>query len=221
MKVILLSGKIGSGKDTVAGVLTRLLKERNYDVKLFAFADPLKYSVAYLRDKSRDLFYSRQGKDGSGHEDQEIRRQLLVAIGEAACEVDPFIFCRKTKAIMENQQVRGSKQIFIITDLRKETELNFAIDNFQQYIIRLKGSFEPTTNKKIANAPIETELDYLDDTEPNYYIGTNQHFVSNDLSVINLKDVREGKVAPEDIEPNKRYNIQLLDHILDVAIENF
>ena len=132
MKVILLSGKIGSGKDTVAGVLTRLLKERNYNVELFAFADPLKHSVAYLRDESRNLFYSRQGKDGSGHEDQDIRRQLLVAIGEAACEIDPFIFCRKTKAIMENQQVRGSKQIFIITDLRKETELNFAIDNFPE-----------------------------------------------------------------------------------------
>lgn len=213
MRIIAISGKVGSGKDTLAGILTRLLNQRGFSVESFAFADRLKRAIAYMRNEDEGLYYSREGKDGGEAE----RRQLLENVGKAACSVDKSIFIRSTYKDMSALLKGKHKKVAIITDLRLLHEYNHLItdDVNEVSIIRIKGSFSPCPDEKVANANSECDLDFLDEhlkEEARMFI----HQTEN-LAVGRPYPTKEELCCSiEEAESNKIKNINMLDTILDM-----
>lgn len=215
MKIILVSGKIGSGKDTTVGILTRLLKQKGYNVSFAAYADPLKNAVSYMRNEDKGLYYSRDGKD---KDDDQIRRRMLVAVGEAANKVDPTIFSR---FLIDTQKelCKGKKNhILIVSDLRKKAEWEHTMSGHPSYTIRLKGSFKPCTIKEIAEAPIECELDFLDERLDGYPCNLA---CDERLAVLQPLPTDVTDVGEEMSNHNKRLNIDYLTEIVDEFIDIF
>lgn len=217
MRVVLISGKIGSGKDTTAGILTRLLKDRGYNVFPIAFADPIKKAAAFLSGEEVGVYYTREGKDGN-IDTKDTRRRLIVAIGEGATGVDPHIFARFTLKAGKEQIGNTKKSILLITDLRKKAELEHVEDNEDTYIVRLKGSFEPTKNEELAKAPIECELDYLDD----YITNQNAAWYDN-AAILKLRCTIPDRLAEGEKEAtiNRQRNLELLAVTADSIVKRF
>lgn len=208
MKLVLISGKIGSGKDTTCGVLTRLIQQQGYTVKSLAFADVLKRAVAYVRREGIELYYSRAGKDS---DDGGTRRRLLNAVGKAFNQIDPGIFVRFALQDIREDGSNRSKTVYIITDLRLKEEILGVFDERKPLdditVIRLIGSFEPCPNPEVANSVIETDLDFLDTIDPRDF----RKAYKIELRRPELKDTRP--ICP-DAENNKRDNIYVLTDIV-------
>lgn len=214
MKVLCISGKIGSGKDVTASIVTRLLQQRGYSVYQTAYAKPLKHVINYLMNEDIGVYNSGNSKDT---ERKGLARRLLVSVGEAATREDIDIFARNVLNEAANAVKGKKKTIVLITDLRKRSEWTYTRRNSDCYTIRLKGSFEPCTIPEIANAPIECDLDHLDD-----FIN-DELVISDSLAIFQPLRTSYGKRHVErtdvDLEANKRINLRALNNIIDDVIE--
>lgn len=232
MNVILISGKIGSGKDTTASMVSRLLTMQGYNSNVQNLSRPLKRVVAYLKGEDEGLFDDRSGKDSNG-KDQDLNRQLLVAVGKAAASVDPDIFSRWTfnefVTINAGQRLAKFKSgIGIVSDLRLKRELNYFDTMANVYVIRLKGSLAPSTNPEMLEAIIETDLDHLDGlccAEPCQIDGeAADSFYGDHISAFRLKPTdpeRFPELTEQDIERNKTFNIMFIERAVFKAIDKF
>lgn len=146
MKVILISGKAGHGKDTLAGYMKKFMEMRGKKVLIIHYGDLLKYIC-------KSLFGWDGQKDDKG-------RTLLQYVGT-----------ERVRALYPDywvQFVRDMLNIFhrewdyvLIPDVRFPNEIQ-GMDSFNPYIIRIvRPGFNMLTEKQQKHAS-ETALDGFD-----------------------------------------------------------
>ena len=122
MKVIAISGKAESGKDTVAKEIKRLLEEQNYKVMIIHFADVLK-------------FVCRQYFDWNGEKD-EYGRTLLQQVGTEMREKNnPNMWVNITKELINGIGVEFD--YVLVPDTRFKEEINMLNEYFDCISVRV------------------------------------------------------------------------------------
>jgi len=147
-----ISGKIGSGKDTVAGLIVHYSAE---DWEIRGFADRLKLTVAALTNTTVEENYSRKGKQfqppGFSHSLGVLQQKVGMALRE---HIDPNIWMN---IALENT----TNKFVIVADVRFQNEAE-AIRNRGGMVIRVNG--DPThcreNDSRSHQHPSETELDH-------------------------------------------------------------
>ena len=218
LKVILISGKIGSGKDTTANMLHRILKEQGNSPVVRNLSAPLKKAVAYITGEDEGLFYSRTHKGGE-QDEKDRRRRLLVDVAAAVNNVDCEAFSKFTFNEMRHS-CKHKDSIGIISDLRHKHELDYFEKHCNVFVVRLVGSFEPCTNEEVANSPSETELDYLDKL---LYAGNTVAF-SNNKCAIDLyctNSLIDQHASESTMANRKAINVSILTEVAVNAIDYF
>ena len=153
MKVILISGKAQHGKDTVANVLAKELRDAGYGVLITHYADLLKYIC-------RTFF----GWDG---EKDDAGRTLLQHVGtDIIRKQDPdFWVCFITRILTLFPNIWD---YVIIPDARFPNEVTLIESVFDTVLIRVyRPDFDQKLSESQQNHASETSLD---DFVPDYYI---------------------------------------------------
>ena len=149
MKVVLISGKAGSGKDTTASIMKENLEKRGYNVLVTHYADLLKYVC-------KTYFLWNGIKDAEG-------RQLLQYVGTDLVRNDnPDMWVSFVTSML-----KYSKDIWdyvIIPDCRFPNEIDFVKNNgFDVVTVRIeREEFDSALSKEQLNHPSETALDRYD-----------------------------------------------------------
>lgn len=118
MKLILLCGWSGSGKDATASVLVK-----NYGYKRFAFADQLKDIASEIYGFPRDMADTQAGKLNlwpCGFEKKTIR-DLLIHVGKV--ERERFGYDIYVNGVIEQLKKLPENSKIVISDLRYPVEL--------------------------------------------------------------------------------------------------
>jgi hypothetical protein len=113
--VILISGKAGSGKGTVAQILDDKLKALDMDTMMYGFADPLKYIAK--------AFFGWNG------EKDEKGRKLLQQIGAVGRQYDENIWVTHFLNQLDKRAGIFPKHFALISDWRFPNELNYLKSN--------------------------------------------------------------------------------------------
>ena len=184
MKVIAISGKAESGKDTIAKEIKRLLEEQNYKVMIIHFADVLK-------------FVCRQYFNWNGEKD-EYGRTLLQQVGTEMREKNnPNMWVSITEEL-----IRGIGREFdwvIVPDTRFKKEINMLNENFDCVSLRIlrqdidsygivSDHVNHLTDEQRAH---KSECD-LDDYKFNHIIINNYYINNDDINDIALKALCSG-----------------------------
>ena len=90
IRLIGLSGRRGSGKDTVARLLQELQPERNWQIR--SFGDSIKAVCAALTGEDVALYYSQQGKAELVPTFQRTRGEMLQQVGQALRVWEPLVW---------------------------------------------------------------------------------------------------------------------------------
>lgn len=122
LKIILISGKARSGKDTMAKALQDYFHNQNQACEICHFADELK-TIA------KDVFGWNGKKDDKG-------RQLLIDLGESARGYDEDFWVNHLKAKLVNQDT-----IYIIPDCRYPNEIE-AFKDYSPIIYRIEREYQ-------------------------------------------------------------------------------
>ena len=128
MRIFMLSGYAGSGKDTVGKILIEL------GYKRYAFADALKHFSADLHKYSFDLTQTEQGKQQlvySQHADKTASVRTFLIEDSAKAKVDyndPAYWGRITA---QNIKDDNAEKV-VITDWRYTAEIEHIIKTFPQ-----------------------------------------------------------------------------------------
>ena len=179
MRVIAISGKAESGKDTIAKEIKYLLEEQNYKVMIIHFADVLK-------------FVCRQYFDWDGQKD-DYGRSLLQQVGTEMREKNnPNMWVNITKEL-----IRGIGAEFdwvLVPDTRFKEEINMLNEYFDCTSIRVlrqdinsygmaSDHINHLTNEQRAH---KSECD-LDDYKFDHFIINNYYINNDDINNITLK----------------------------------
>lgn len=114
--VILVSGKAGSGKSTVADRLRQKLEDlEGIDTMLYGFADPIKYIAKAFA-----------GWDG---EKDEKGRRLLQKIGQIFRDYNPNIWVKHFLNQLDKKSGLFPKNFAVISDWRFPNELSYLKNN--------------------------------------------------------------------------------------------
>jgi hypothetical protein len=135
MKVIGLSGKMGSGTTTTA----RLLTPHAEGVVIMSFADVLRSAVSLLFDvDDLDLRYNKNILvEGIGI----TPRQLLQRVGLFARELDSCVLTRCMRRRVETVMRYGWVKVVVIDDVRMVDEAEWIHDECGGKVVRLlRGS---------------------------------------------------------------------------------
>lgn len=157
-RVLALSGRRFAGKDTLAGVLVALARERGAALTTYAFAaESKRLLVAEMRAQGVDVELERLLHD-RGYKEQW--RPQLTACTVAALERDPLIFCR---AVAE--RIASSAEAAVITDLRLRGEVEYLRSRFTLHVLRvqrpdpLRAAAGWRETVGVDDHPTETSLD--------------------------------------------------------------
>ena len=122
MKVIAISGKAESGKDTIAKMLKQQLEEQNYKVMIIHFADVLK-------------FVCRQYFDWNGEKD-EYGRTILQQVGTEMREKNnPNMWVNITKELIRG--IGAEFDYVLVPDTRFKEEINMLNEYFDCTSVRV------------------------------------------------------------------------------------
>ena len=163
MKVILLSGKARSGKDTAADVILK-----KYNGIPFAFADDVK-----------KIAYNHFGWHG---EKDELGRKLLQDIGTTGRNYNRDLWANKTVDMIQEWSLQSSdNQLAVVTDTRYPNEIQRVKHEFSDVVtIRItRDSVEKLKH------PSETALDQWTDWD--YVVennGTKEEFQRKILEIM-------------------------------------
>lgn len=116
--IIGISGRMGSGKDTVAEIIKRQFKEKDFDI--IYFADPLKnFCIQYLGLSNEDV-YTEEGKKKFNPFWNMTNREILQRVGTDALRngFDKNVWVK----IMELHLSENPQKNFIIPDVRFDNE---------------------------------------------------------------------------------------------------
>ena len=132
--VLVLNGKRKSGKDYVYKKLIEHLQNQKPDVfnfKIITLSAPLKQMYA----QENELNYERL-LDSSDY--KETYRLDMIKWSDSKREQNPFIFCQKAIEQPLEQVCLNDKSnqlnVWIVSDARRKTDLNFFSENFPSQI---------------------------------------------------------------------------------------
>lgn len=171
MRVIAISGKAESGKDTIAKMLKQQLEEQNYKVMIIHFADVLK-------------FVCRQYFDWNGEKD-EYGRTLLQQVGTEMREKNnPNMWVNITKELIRGIGVEFD--YVLVPDTRFKEEINMLNEYFNCLSVRILRqdidsygiSYVHVNNLTDEQRAHKSERD-LDDYKFDLFI-TNDYYIDND-----------------------------------------
>ena len=143
---ILVSGKAGFGKTTLANFLVEIAKENGYLVARYSFAN-------FLKDVA--------GAMGWDHKKDDKGRKLLQDLGRIGREYDPDMWVRHTFEVIENHQ-DYPLDFVVIDDWRFPNELDYITRNqflYAPLTLSIKAGFTRLENSSLANDISETSLD--------------------------------------------------------------
>ena len=172
MRVIAISGKAESGKDTIAKEIKQLLEEQNYKVMIIHFADVLK-------------FVCRQYFDWNGEKD-EYGRTLLQQVGTEMREKNnPNMWVNITKELIRGIGVEFDYVLVPDTRFKEEIEmLNEYFDCISVRVLRQDIDAYGVTRVHVNHLTDEqrahkSECD-LDDYKFDFFI-SNDYYINQDL----------------------------------------
>lgn len=119
MKIIGLTGKARSGKDTLGGMIHLQLAERGIDAATVAFADPIKWAIdsmlggrnAVIPDHIKDITM-----EGIGKSPRQLYQLFGTEFGREMVHPDLWLL------LMENRLGELDPDVAIITDVRFDNE---------------------------------------------------------------------------------------------------
>jgi phosphomevalonate kinase len=157
-RVLVLSGRRFAGKDTLAGVLVALARERGLSLTTYAFAaESKRLLVEQMRAQGVEVELERLLHD-RGYKEQW--RPRLTECTVAALARDPLIFCR---AVAE--RIECSPEPAVITDLRLRGEVEYLRSRFIVHVLRvqrpdpLRAAAGWRETAGVDDHPTETDLD--------------------------------------------------------------
>ena len=118
--LIAISGKMGTGKDTVYKILEVIAKMKNQTIQNNKFAKKLKEIVGVIEDTSVKEFENPSIKHTSSSLIGNTIRDTLIYIGAKIREIDPNYFINDLK---NEIYISSRHNINVITDLRFKNEL--------------------------------------------------------------------------------------------------
>lgn len=152
MKIIALSGKMGTGKDYIGRRIQDYLHASKYKVCMLAFADFLKLKCYISTDFDYKMLTSNKTTES---------RTYLQELGDTERKRDPNVFIRALDFNIKMAKDRNYDFV-VITDLRFINELEYLITN-NAVVVRIEA---PKRNEKRLLAEksngkhsSETELD--------------------------------------------------------------
>ena len=184
MKVIAISGKAESGKDTIAKEIKYLLEEQNYKVMIIHFADVLK-------------FVCRQYFDWDGQKD-DYGRSLLQQVGTEMREKNnPNMWVSITEEL-----IRGIGREFdwvIVPDVRFKKEIDMLTREFNCISVRVLrqdvdscGMISVHKNRLTDEQRAHKSECDLDDYKFDHFIINNYYINNDDINNITLKALCSG-----------------------------
>lgn len=156
--IILLSGGIGAGKDTIADMLVDI-----YGFTKMSFADTLKTTVAQLFDFPVQWCFTREGKDIPVPLAQEKTvGQVLQLFGTEVCRsINPDLWAEKA---LERIEKLGLSRV-VITDCRFQNEAEYILRRQPfAYLIELTRRPQELHGSRYADHASE-DLSWLRDVE--------------------------------------------------------
>ena len=135
MLIIGLTGKMKSGKDTVADIIIESSKHKAFAKKV-SCADPLKrLCIEFLGLHEKDV-YTQEGKETSNHTWGMTNREILQKIGTDAMRnnfhKDVWAICLKSaledEMAIETQAGGDMERVIIVPDVRFNNEAQAIID---------------------------------------------------------------------------------------------
>ena len=184
MKVIAISGKAESGKDTIAKEIKQLLEKQNYKVMIIHFADVLK-------------FVCRQYFDWNGEKDEQGRTLLQQVGTEMREKNNPNMWVNITKELINGIGVEFD--YVLVPDTRFKEEINMLNEYFDCISVRVlrqdidsdgvaSDHINHLTDEQRAH---KSECD-LDDYKFDYFIINNYYINNDDINNITLKALCSG-----------------------------
>lgn len=169
-----ISGKAGSGKDTLSKLLVKQLRSNDHiSVEYVAFADPIKQIARTMFPNLSEKCLTGPSKyrseiiPGAFKDDKPLTvRQLLIDIGANGRNYDNNIWLNDFIHSLNVAQYKN-KSIFIVSDIRFRNEFDL-LNKINFYKIRL---FRNATIK--INDPSETNQDSINDGEFDYIINNS------------------------------------------------
>jgi hypothetical protein len=152
-----ISGKIGSGKDTLAMMLQEYAKDFDIKIEQKRFADKLKKIASILTDASIEDCYTQEGKNKLIPVFNMTIGQIQQKLGTEAMRngFDKDVW---VKALLSGYDPLMNN--WVISDVRFKNEADF-IKNADGYLIRLEG--DPAKVRALSDRDMthvsETDLD--------------------------------------------------------------
>jgi len=174
--IIGVSGKLGSGKDSVAN----LIKKYNHKIQQKAFAYKLKEIVSILTSCPIEDTMTQEGKNKFIPEFDMTIGQMLQQLGTNVLREGFNKNVWINALLIELKKIEGD---YIITDCRFKNEAA-AIKNAGGYLIRIERPINPiaaNSNRDLTH-PSETDLD--DYTEFDVVIQNDSDLISLETKVI-------------------------------------
>ena len=179
MSVIMISGKAGSGKDTVCDMLIKKLTQKGKQAQRFAMADQLKvFCDRMYQDLKQYMTLKYPHIDNSlkaQPQSMRFRRKWWLSVGKHVKK--SFGHLAWVDAVFEKTFVKDaltcdSDNFAIITDMRFHNEYIYARSHTNQSRIKLLRIFRPGphpiagylgTSEQLANDASQTDLDKIID----------------------------------------------------------
>ena len=155
MKIILLSGWAGSGKDTVADYLVT-----KHGYKKFAFATPLKDLASQLFSFPRELADSQEGKRQLwrvGYSEKTIRQILLDVARIDKSRFGQDIYVNETVAQIAKE---SSDAQIVISDTRYLNEIRVILE----FAMKEKHAFDVWRINRLTSSPVDDISEHVLDT---------------------------------------------------------
>ncbi len=135
MKIICICGKAGSGKDTVAEMIEKTLTDFKVRVKRIALADSIKKSLSETFKIPISYFYDRDLKEKPiATLNYVTPRKLMQQFGTDFAQplLGKTVWCQVLHHEITMDGYGGARppEVYIITDLRFEHELEYFKKNF-------------------------------------------------------------------------------------------
>ena len=150
MKIIGISGKKGSGKDTFAKLLQKQIELSTCkSVRIDSFATNLKYCCALISGQPDYLFYNQDMKDRKAGFLNFTNRELMQKFGDLTRSLDKDIWVKS----LFNKYLDNPPEYLIISDVRFKNEAEH-IKKLDGVLIRIESD-----RVKEDNHISETDLD--------------------------------------------------------------